>query len=98
MFVSCGFNAYFLIGSFMHIPAGNFMHTSCRTYDSSYFVKVLQLFNTFITVISENFVSDAHMVLKGHRSIVNEVRFNPQNFIIASSGVEKIVKVCSESI
>lgn len=34
------------------------------------------------------------MVLKGHRSIVNEVRFNPQNFIIASSGVEKIVKVC----
>ncbi|MPC62920.1 DDB1- and CUL4-associated factor 5 [Portunus trituberculatus] len=32
------------------------------------------------------------MVLKGHRSIVNEVRFNPQNFIIASSGVEKIVK------
>ena len=44
--------------------------------------------------LTENFVSEAHMVLKGHRSIVNEVRFNPQNFIIASSGVEKIVKVC----
>ncbi|KAG0721406.1 DDB1- and CUL4-associated factor 5 [Chionoecetes opilio] len=44
---------------------------------------------------SKNFVSEAHMVLKGHRSIVNEVRFNPQNFIIASSGVEKIVKLWS---
>ncbi|XP_045133185.1 DDB1- and CUL4-associated factor 5-like isoform X1 [Portunus trituberculatus] len=44
---------------------------------------------------SRNFVSEAHMVLKGHRSIVNEVRFNPQNFIIASSGVEKIVKLWS---
>ncbi|XP_071545634.1 uncharacterized protein [Panulirus ornatus] len=44
---------------------------------------------------SEHFVSEAHMVLKGHRSIVNQVRFNPQNFIIASSGVEKIVKLWS---
>ncbi|XP_053641546.1 DDB1- and CUL4-associated factor 5 isoform X3 [Cherax quadricarinatus] len=44
---------------------------------------------------SEHFVSEAHMVLKGHRSIVNQVRFNPQNFIVASSGVEKIVKLWS---
>ncbi|XP_042203243.1 DDB1- and CUL4-associated factor 5-like isoform X2 [Homarus americanus] len=44
---------------------------------------------------SDHFVSEAHMVLKGHRSIVNQVRFNPQNFIIASSGVEKIVKLWS---
>uniref|UniRef100_T1JJB3 Uncharacterized protein n=1 Tax=Strigamia maritima TaxID=126957 RepID=T1JJB3_STRMM len=38
-------------------------------------------------------VNEAHMVLKGHRSIVNQVRFNPSNFLLASSGVEKIVKV-----
>ncbi|XP_045605789.1 dentin sialophosphoprotein isoform X2 [Procambarus clarkii] len=44
---------------------------------------------------TEHFVSEAHMVLKGHRSIVNQVRFNPQNFIIASSGVEKIIKLWS---
>ena len=45
-----------------------------------------------------NFVSEPHLVLKGHRSIVNQVRFNPQNFIIASSGVEKVVKVIIKTI
>lgn len=34
-----------------------------------------------------------HIVLVGHRSIVNQVRYNKQNDIIASSGVEKMVKV-----
>lgn len=33
------------------------------------------------------------MVLYGHRSIVNQVRYNPQNCIIASSGVEKVIKI-----
>lgn len=33
------------------------------------------------------------MVLKGHRSIVNQVRFNPHTYMICSSGVEKIIKV-----
>ncbi len=37
--------------------------------------------------------NNAHLVLKGHRSIVNQVRFDPYNCVIASSGVEKIVKV-----
>lgn len=49
----------------------------------------------YVVSLTEHIVSEAHMVLRGHRSIVNEVRFNPQNFIIASSGVEKIVKVCN---
>ncbi|KAK7069484.1 DDB1- and CUL4-associated factor 5, partial [Halocaridina rubra] len=54
-------------------------------------------FNLYVWKIPEDkesdyLVSEAHMVLKGHRSIVNQVRFNTQNFIIASSGVEKIVK------
>lgn len=34
-----------------------------------------------------------HMVLTGHRSIVNQVRYNYEHGVIASSGVEKIIKV-----
>ncbi|KJH44201.1 WD domain, G-beta repeat protein [Dictyocaulus viviparus] len=37
----------------------------------------------------------ATFVLKGHRSIVNHVRYSPSNRIIASCGVEKIIKVWS---
>ena len=33
------------------------------------------------------------MVLRGHRSIANQVRFNPDNHLIISSGVEKVIKV-----
>lgn len=33
------------------------------------------------------------MVLYGHRSIVNQVRYNPQKCLIASSGVEKVIKL-----
>ncbi|XP_063226237.1 DDB1- and CUL4-associated factor 5 isoform X2 [Bacillus rossius redtenbacheri] len=40
-------------------------------------------------------VDSAHMILRGHRSIVNQVRFNPSNCIIASSGVEKLIKLWS---
>lgn len=35
----------------------------------------------------------SHVVLQGHRSIVNQVRYNRHNNLIASSGVEKMVKV-----
>ncbi|XP_045175109.2 uncharacterized protein LOC123536202 [Mercenaria mercenaria] len=42
-----------------------------------------------------SYINSAHMVLKGHRSIVNQVRFNPANHLIISSGVEKIIKVWS---
>uniref|UniRef100_A0A087YHA4 Actinin, alpha 1 n=1 Tax=Poecilia formosa TaxID=48698 RepID=A0A087YHA4_POEFO len=37
-------------------------------------------------------VNGAFMVLKGHRSIVNQVRFNPHSYMICSSGVEKVIK------
>ncbi|KAL1513165.1 hypothetical protein ABEB36_002613 [Hypothenemus hampei] len=37
----------------------------------------------------------SHVVLKGHRSIVNQVRFNKHNNLIASSGVEKMIKLWS---
>lgn len=38
-------------------------------------------------------VDKNQMVLYGHRSIVNQVRYNPQKCLLASSGVEKIIKV-----
>ncbi|XP_057656981.1 DDB1- and CUL4-associated factor 5 [Diorhabda carinulata] len=37
----------------------------------------------------------SHMVLRGHRSIVNQVRYNSHNNFIASSGVEKMIKLWS---
>ncbi|XP_063831264.1 DDB1- and CUL4-associated factor 5 isoform X1 [Ostrinia nubilalis] len=40
-------------------------------------------------------VQQPHVVLYGHRSIVNQVRYNQQYCLIASSGVEKIIKVWS---
>ncbi|KAG7202814.1 hypothetical protein KM043_009971 [Ampulex compressa] len=40
-------------------------------------------------------VDSAHMVLRGHRSIVNQVRYNQASCIFASSGVEKIIKIWS---
>jgi hypothetical protein len=40
-----------------------------------------------------NWVSEAHCVLVGHRSIVNQVRFNRHSMYLISSGVEKVIKV-----
>lgn len=40
-------------------------------------------------------VDKNQMVLYGHRSIVNQVRYNPQKCILASSGVEKVIKLWS---
>uniref|UniRef100_A0A8C4Z932 Ddb1 and cul4 associated factor 5 n=1 Tax=Gadus morhua TaxID=8049 RepID=A0A8C4Z932_GADMO len=40
-------------------------------------------------------VNGAFMILKGHRSIVNQVRFNPHTYMICSSGVEKVIKLWS---
>ncbi|KAI1284876.1 DDB1- and CUL4-associated factor 5 [Halotydeus destructor] len=40
-------------------------------------------------------VGDSHLVLEGHRSIVNQVRYNYRNGMIASSGVEKVIKLWS---
>ncbi|XP_076635534.1 uncharacterized protein LOC143348805 isoform X2 [Colletes latitarsis] len=44
---------------------------------------------------SVKWVDSAHMVLRGHRSIVNQVRYNQASCIFASSGVEKIIKIWS---
>ncbi len=34
-----------------------------------------------------------HLVLPGHRSIVNQVRYSPVHRLMCSSGVEKVIKV-----
>lgn len=40
-------------------------------------------------------IGRAYMVLHGHRSIVNQVRFNPATHMLITAGVEKVVKVWS---
>ncbi|KAJ8683820.1 hypothetical protein QAD02_019612 [Eretmocerus hayati] len=40
-------------------------------------------------------VDSAHIILRSHRSIVNQVRYNKVNCVFASSGVEKIIKLWS---
>lgn len=40
-------------------------------------------------------VTESHIVLNGHRSIVNQVRFNDHDHTIYSCGVEKIIKLWS---
>ena len=40
-------------------------------------------------------VGNAHHVLRGHRSIVNQVRFNVERHVVCSSGVEKVVRLWS---
>ncbi|XP_014214692.1 DDB1- and CUL4-associated factor 5 [Copidosoma floridanum] len=40
-------------------------------------------------------IDSAHMVLRGHRSIVNQVRYNQASCLLASSGVEKVIKLWS---
>lgn len=42
---------------------------------------------------TNQWIDTHHMVLYGHRSIVNQVRYNSQKCLIGSSGVEKIIKL-----
>lgn len=42
---------------------------------------------------STGWVNEASLILRGHRSIVNQVRYNYSHNLIASSGVEKMIKV-----
>jgi len=57
-------------------------------------------FNLYVWKVPEDeqtyWVDRAHVVLKGHRSIVNQVRYNPHNQLVASSGVEKVIKLWSD--
>lgn len=55
----------------------------------------VDLMSVFVLAVSKRgqWVDKNHMVLFGHRSIVNHVRYNPQRGLLASSGVEKVIKV-----
>lgn len=37
-------------------------------------------------------VPSPHLVLPGHRSIANQIRYSPTHHLLCSSGVEKIIK------
>ncbi|XP_044599118.1 DDB1- and CUL4-associated factor 5 isoform X1 [Cotesia glomerata] len=66
--------------------------------DESYILSGSDDFNLYMWKIPKddsNWVKSAHMILRGHRSIVNHVRYNSRHSILASSGVEKIIKVWS---
>ncbi len=56
-------------------------------------------FNLYMWRIPEEedktFVDGAHLVLNGHRSIVNQVRFSKATCSAASAGVEKVIKLWS---
>lgn len=57
---------------------------------------VLQISNIPFPVSVEEknqWVDTPPVILTGHRSIVNQVRYNRQRCLLASSGVEKIIKV-----
>lgn len=45
-------------------------------------------------VLTMNMSTMPHLILPGHRSIVNQTCYSKVHHILASSGVEKIIKVC----
>lgn len=44
------------------------------------------------SAIDGGVVPSPHMVLPGHRSIANQIRYSPTHHLLCSSGVEKIIK------
>jgi len=68
--------------------------------DDEYVLSGSDDFNLYMWAVPKEgelteWVGRAHHVLQGHRSIVNQVRYNHSRGIIASSGVEKVVKLWS---
>ena len=61
----------------------------CRFVPNNNFKKTL----TFDFLI---FSEDPHLILQGHRSIVNQIRYDQHHSLLASSGVEKCIKVIFE--
>jgi hypothetical protein len=45
--------------------------------------------------IDRGVVPSPHLVLPGHRSIANQIRYSPTHHLLCSSGVEKIIKLWS---
>jgi WD repeat-containing protein 22 len=57
-------------------------------------MQIIDQSNSYFAISVEK-VDEAFTILKGHRSIVNHIRYSPQNNVIVSSGVEKIIKCWS---
>jgi DDB1- and CUL4-associated factor 5 len=53
----------------------------------------LNFSNSSFKSSSANLISDAHLKLSGHRSIVNQCRYNKNFHLLATSGIEKIIKI-----
>lgn len=73
------------------------MKTCCFAgEDDEYVLSGSDDFNLYMWKIpKDNEWGQSHVVLRGHRSIVNQVRYNRRNNLIASSGVEKMIKLWS---
>ncbi|XP_050407291.2 DDB1- and CUL4-associated factor 5 [Patella vulgata] len=77
------------------------MKSCCFAGDrDQYVVSGSDDFNVYVWKIPDDlservYVNSAHLVLKGHRSIVNQVRSNIDTGLILSSGVEKTIKAWS---
>lgn len=56
-------------------------------------MNILKTKHSIVADKTNQWVDTSHMVLNGHRSVVNQVRYNPQRCLIASSGVEKVIKL-----
>ncbi|KAJ8941914.1 hypothetical protein NQ318_013247 [Aromia moschata] len=73
------------------------MKTCCFAGDDDYVLSGSDDFNLYMWKIPPDDCEwgSSHVILRGHRSIVNQVRYNKHNNLIASSGVEKMVKLWS---
>ncbi|XP_072032525.1 DDB1- and CUL4-associated factor 5-like [Amphiura filiformis] len=77
------------------------MKSCCFAGDKDqYVVSGSDDFNLYMWRVPEQgeekgWVAKAQIVMSGHRSIVNQVRYNPYSSLVASSGVEKVVKIWS---
>jgi len=75
---------------------------SCTFLNSQYVMTGGDDWNIYIWKVPERIdesdqesIDEAFTVLKGHRSIVNHIRYSEENNMIVSCGVEKILKVWS---
>lgn len=76
------------------VMIGIFMFGKCQQIGAVFFLKIFFEKNFFLDKNEENEnTSNAFTVLRGHRSIVNHVKYGSKSGLMLSCGVEKIVKV-----
>ncbi len=60
---------------------------------NAYVWKILPLSCDTNKTVESKLISNPHLKLRGHRSIVNQCRFNQKFHMLAMAGVEKLIKV-----